>query len=282
MRVTAIIVAALGAVRTVLAVGSSSCLTFPSDDELNLQSPSTCPHQKAFPFPSAQNGAGFVIAHRSSFTSVPILIDSEDDEAVHVAVKSFAEDIERVTGVLPSIWNDSLPSHLSGSNAIVVSTLNTRTSKDVTTSQSLGLDGMWESYDIRVVGEGDHSLQGLGTALSITGSDRVSLRLCKVFGTCFNGADIILSAVSYTPFILSRRKSEFPHGTGGQTSHPLTDPQSYSHRTGSVLTANRASSIVGSSSMTKYRFYGTSRGITSISRGLRDRSKLGYTRKCSS
>jgi hypothetical protein len=38
-----------------------------------------------------------------------ILLDSKDDEAVHIAANIFADDVERVTGRRPTVHIDFLP-----------------------------------------------------------------------------------------------------------------------------------------------------------------------------
>lgn len=170
--ITAILL--IQAAHTALAVGSAPCLSFPSDDELGfLPIPLANLHsQTAFSSSSSRHDCGFLIAHSSSLTISPLLTDSNDDEAVHIAVSNFADDIERVTGIRPSIWNDTLPAHLFGSDVIVVSTISSRLHQNLVTDQFHGLKGKWESYEIKVVRE--HGLEGIGNALVITGSDRVS------------------------------------------------------------------------------------------------------------
>jgi hypothetical protein len=120
------------------------------------------------------HSGGFVIA--SSGRAAPILIRSNEPEALHVAVNTFAEDVERVTGVKPEIHLDSLPNDFQG--AIVVSIAKTSKKGDEASTKGgtqkvflaeSGLAGQWESFQISVkAGEGDNSV------LAVTGSDRVS------------------------------------------------------------------------------------------------------------
>ena len=109
--------------------------------------------------------------------ALPILLDSQDAEAIHIAARSFAEDVFRVVGVRPEIYHDTLPHGSSG--AIVAATVSSTLMKGlqkgsigaqvVMTSGSSELEGQWESYEMKV-----HSgVMGTKDALVITGSDRV-------------------------------------------------------------------------------------------------------------
>jgi hypothetical protein len=131
----------------------------------------------------------------SSSSALPILIDSHDSEALHIAVATFAEDILRVTGIRPEIHSDVLPNGTS--SAVIAATIGSALMKRVkrrsvsTTSGSqtqtpfVGgsgsggpggpgseLEGKWEAYDVRVL---EQPLDGLKEGIVVTGSDRVSV-----------------------------------------------------------------------------------------------------------
>lgn len=102
---------------------------------------------------------------------VPFLLDSKDDIAIHLAANVLARDIHTITGYRPIVYNDTLPANVS--SAVIVGSVgsevvgNTRHSG----ARKDELEGKWESYDARIVQE---PLNGLDSALVITGSDRVS------------------------------------------------------------------------------------------------------------
>lgn len=105
---------------------------------------------------------------------VPFLLDSRDDIAIHLAANVLARDIHTITGYRPVLYNDTLPSNVS--SAVIIGSVDSelvgRTSESKDRKRQLA--GKWESYDARVV---RHAVDGLDTALVITGSDRVSPHL---------------------------------------------------------------------------------------------------------
>lgn len=122
----------------------------------------------------------------SASGALPILYDSGDPEAVHIAVNTFAEDVQRVTGVKPEIYQDDLPN--GSSAAIIVGTIgsvllrnvrcsfeNKNTHSDGAQTSFAGYASMsendWESFNARVVAQ---PLKGIEEALVIAGSDKVS------------------------------------------------------------------------------------------------------------
>lgn len=116
----------------------------------------------------------------SAAAALPILYDSGDSEAIHIAVRTFAEDILRVTGVKPEVYADTLPDGTA--SAIIAATvgsallqrLGKKRTKPSTEDHLAPLDGKWESFDARVVSE---PLEGLDEALVVAGSDRVGVQL---------------------------------------------------------------------------------------------------------
>jgi hypothetical protein len=85
----------------------------------------------------------------SSEYATAILLDSKDDEAVHIAANTFADDVERVTGRRPTVHIDSLPKGTS--TAIVACTCSSALAHPEVAG---ALDGQWEAYDIRVNRDG--------------------------------------------------------------------------------------------------------------------------------
>jgi hypothetical protein len=122
----------LASVPLVTALGGKQCLSFDNNND------------------------NFVIADHGSL--VPIITNSSDSASIHLAVSTFADDLERVTGSRPAICNDTVPDWAS--KVIMVGT-----------GSSHGLEGKWEAYDIRVVGK---PMNGVEEALMVTGSDKVS------------------------------------------------------------------------------------------------------------
>jgi hypothetical protein len=104
----------------------------------------------------------FHIASKEYATA--ILLDRKDDEAVHIAANTFADDIERVTGRRPTIYFDSLP---KGTSTAIVACTNA--SALAHTDSARALDGQWEAYDIRVEKDG-----AAESVMQVVGSDKVS------------------------------------------------------------------------------------------------------------
>jgi hypothetical protein len=123
----------LASIPLVTALGGKQCLSFENKND------------------------NFVIADHG--TLVPIITNSSDSASIHIAVSTFADDLERVTGSRPAICNGTVPDWAS--KVIMIGT-----------GSNNGLEGKWEAYDIRVVG---NPMDGVDEALMITGSDKVSL-----------------------------------------------------------------------------------------------------------
>lgn len=108
--------------------------------------------------------------------ALPVLSDSHDPPAVHLAIQSFVYDVERVTGRRLEVYNDTLPP--DNTRAIIVGTVQSRlvgslqpdTERQVFFVSST--EGQREAYDIRTL---YRPLSGLAEALVIRGSDKVSL-----------------------------------------------------------------------------------------------------------
>lgn len=151
-----------------LALGEPKVISFPST------SASTESEQRdgqaVFGAPaSASSKDDFLIASKFAKHAAPLLLDSEDNEAIHVAAQSFAHDIYRVTGLKPHLYNDTLPSHVDG--AIVVGSVSSKLIRSIDgASYAKELEGKWESYDARVL---ESPVKKAKKGLVVVGSDRV-------------------------------------------------------------------------------------------------------------
>jgi len=148
------------------------CITFPSTEELELVS--SPEHNQAIfstSRPILQHATDFLIASKSHKHTTPILLDSRDDEAIHVAAQTFADDVFKVTGLRPDLYNDTLPK--TSPHAIIVGSVGSKLVKSLLgeTGYVEELKGKWESYDIRVTKK---PLQHIEEGLVVVGSDRVS------------------------------------------------------------------------------------------------------------
>lgn len=135
-----------------------------------------------FPRPSSVDSAQHVFSstqnHPDELTvfsaenhgrSVPILTDSKDNVAIHIAVASVADDIEKITGRRPETFNDTLPSHFD--SAVIVGSVDSSLIRKVDGTDYVDeIKGKWESFDLRTLKK---PLKGLKEGLVITGSDRV-------------------------------------------------------------------------------------------------------------
>ncbi|GFZ44409.1 LOW QUALITY PROTEIN: hypothetical protein JCM24511_02131 [Saitozyma sp. JCM 24511] len=164
-----LLVASLAAPIPTRGLGESRCITFPLENAATeLQA---LQHTSQYQFGSNLWSAGFLLASETLEYAAPLLLDSGDDEAIHLAASTFADDIQRVTGQRPVLYNDSLPQSVD--RAIVI---GTRSSRLVQLLQDPGandvhngLSGMWEAYDCRVI---QKPLASVQEALLIVGSDR--------------------------------------------------------------------------------------------------------------
>lgn len=128
---------------TAYALGGPRCVSFTPDGALTL-------------------------ALKQKGYALPILLDSRDPAPVHVAAQTFADDIQRVAGIRPQSFNDTLPT--SATRAIIIGTAGSDLLSSI--GDISRLEGLWESYDIRVM---DNPIGGVEEALIITGSDKVRL-----------------------------------------------------------------------------------------------------------
>ena len=104
-------------------------------------------------------------------TITPILVDSHDDEAIHVAAHFFAGDIERVTGLKPQVFVDEVPRGVNSERVIVVGSIGSELVRKWDEGWMGGMQRRWEVWDARVV-KGVKT--GVKEALVLSGSDRVS------------------------------------------------------------------------------------------------------------
>ncbi|ORX37574.1 hypothetical protein BD324DRAFT_622478 [Kockovaella imperatae] len=101
--------------------------------------------------------------------SPPILIDSTDDEAIHIAAHFFANDIERVTGLKPAVYNDTIPRGVE--SAIIVGSVDSSLVQSFEPDWTDDMKGRWEVWDARVV-KNPRVKGDLEEVLMLTGSDR--------------------------------------------------------------------------------------------------------------
>lgn len=154
------------------ALGQRQCIVFPTSDHHHHHQLPTSGQQQVFldeHKDSSLAERSFLLASAAHSRTTPILLDSKDDIAIHIAVKSFADDIKRVTGLRPKIYNDTLP-HGTHS-AVVVGSASSGLVGGYGLEHVTALEGKWEAFDVRVV----NGFRGLDRALVIAGSDRVSI-----------------------------------------------------------------------------------------------------------
>lgn len=223
-------IVALGLLATgtiVNALGEPRVISFPdlstSDFELEIQQNEGQQISFTADDSTYHRPSDFVIASRHHHYAAPLLLDSKDNVAIHIAAQTFAEDVYRVTGVRPRLYNDTLPKRTR--RAIVVGSLG---SALIDETEAEGLQGKWESYDVRV----KKAVHGADEDLVITGSDRVSDGLEDSYRSVWEPrADESLREELFTVYIpcLSRWASH--HGTSGLTYRFMLNPQSHSNAT---------------------------------------------------
>ena len=132
---------------TVLAIGQSTCVTFDA-------APSS--------FPIVTSGQG-----------TPILLSADDWPGVQRAAFDFASDIQKVTGVEPSLSNVTASSIPTLSSAIIIGTLgNSSLIQQVVQHANLdvsAVEGQWESFMAKEVKD---PLPGISSAYVIIGADK--------------------------------------------------------------------------------------------------------------
>lgn len=173
--------ASLASLAAVQGLGEQRVITFPnvnldSDRIDGAAAAGDAPAQAVLSVPSQTHGllhGDFLIAskhkHKHKKHATPLLLDSNDNEAIHLAAQTFARDVYWVTGVRPELYNDTLPKGTP--HAIVVGSVDSDLIKGVKGGEEIKqLQGKWESYDVRV-----REYKGLEKALVVVGSDRVGL-----------------------------------------------------------------------------------------------------------
>lgn len=195
--VVAAALSALVAVPRVSALGQKQCLVFPdggghrhrtSQDQVdqvvfgvktemgekdmvnrNLQ-------DGDFVIATSKHGHGHVHGHKHDHAhghAVPILTSSKHPANIHLAVQALAGDVEKVTGVRPEVYNDTLPHKVE--EAVVVGVVNDGFLGGGEDNVEAGMEyigemeGLWEAFDVRVV----EGYKGLKRALVAAGSNKV-------------------------------------------------------------------------------------------------------------
>ncbi|EKM52378.1 glycoside hydrolase family 115 protein [Phanerochaete carnosa HHB-10118-sp] len=141
------LVGLLAAVDSVLAIGQATCVAFKS-------APST--------FPIVSGGSG-----------TPIFLSDDDWPGVQRAAIDFAMDIQRVTGVMPSMANITATAGTNASNAIIVGTLGRSSLIDAIVNNTKldvsSVQGQWESFLAKEV---KNPLPGIDSAYVMIGADK--------------------------------------------------------------------------------------------------------------
>jgi hypothetical protein len=174
MRVLSKALIGLASVLAVNALGEPRVITFPTSRDVDQEagvndilSSDDASAQTVFA-PVHHTSNSFIIASKTHKHATSLLLDSNDDEAIHLAAQTFARDVCWITGIRPQLYNDTLPEEVE--HAIVVGTVTSKlVQKGVKGVDYRELEGKWESYDVRVA-----RYDGLKNALVIVGSDRVS------------------------------------------------------------------------------------------------------------
>ena len=167
------VIAGLALLAVTLALGEEKVITFPPTSTTSSHSGTD---QIVFGS-QPDSSESFIFASAPLKYSAPLLLDSNDDEAIHVAAQTFAEDVFRVTGLRPSLYNDTLPE--DESKAIVVGSVSSRLVRSLNGDVAYvdGLQGKWESFDVRVM---EKPVKGVEEGLIVVGSARVSCKgVCK-------------------------------------------------------------------------------------------------------
>lgn len=142
-----ILIALAAIVSRACAIGQDTCVSFNGTNNTS--------------FPVVANGQ-----------AVPIFLSNDDWPGVQRTAEDFANDIEAVTGVAPSLQNISASSSLP-SQSIIIGTLGHSSLVDSVLNYSKldvsSINGSWESF---VMQEVKDPLPGVATAFVIIGSDK--------------------------------------------------------------------------------------------------------------
>lgn len=125
------------------------------------------------------NSSSSSISLVSKGKAAQVFVGKDESAAVYRTVTDFAKDVNRVTGVTPSITNVTSSSgvHSSSRTPVLVGTLGTSSLIDAVISHVnssvaapfVALNGSWEAYHAQVV---SNPLPGVDQAYVIVGSDR--------------------------------------------------------------------------------------------------------------
>lgn len=137
----------LAAVDSALAIGQATCVAFKS-------APST--------FPIVSNGR-----------ATPVFLSEDDWPGVQRAAIDFAADIQRVTGVKPSMTNITATSSNKASSAIIIGTLGRSSLIDAVVNNTKldvsSVQGQWEAFLAKEV---INPLPGIDSAYVLIGADK--------------------------------------------------------------------------------------------------------------
>ncbi|KAJ7146212.1 hypothetical protein C8R44DRAFT_9545 [Mycena epipterygia] len=134
-------------VSTATAIGQDTCVTFQSS---------------ASTFTVASNGK-----------ASPIILSSDEWPGVQRAAQDFADDIQRVTGIKPTVANASSSAPARSSLPIIIGTLGKSSLIDqivnTTKLDVSGIENVWEAFTTQVV---DNPLPGIAKAYVMIGADK--------------------------------------------------------------------------------------------------------------
>ena len=141
------LVGLLAAAESVLAIGQATCVEFKS-------APST--------FPIVSGGH-----------ATPVFLSEDEWPGVQRAAIDFADDIQRVTGVKPSMANITATSKTKASSAIIIGTLGRSSLIDAVVNNTKldvsSVDGQGESFMAKEV---KNPLPGIDSAYVFIGADK--------------------------------------------------------------------------------------------------------------
>lgn len=134
-------------VSTATAIGQDTCVTFQSS---------------ASTFTVASNGK-----------ASPIILSSDEWPGVQRAAQDFADDIQRVTGIKPTVANSSSSAPARSSLPIIIGTLGKSSLIDqivnTTKLDVSGIENVWEAFSTQVV---NNPLPGIAKAYVMIGADK--------------------------------------------------------------------------------------------------------------
>ncbi|WVQ77563.1 hypothetical protein IAR50_007251 [Cryptococcus sp. DSM 104548] len=157
-----------------LALGDPQVVSFPTTHQLSAEEYSYLPSHQLHQAPLSSHSSDdaedvFILAAAHHQYTAPLLLSSKEDQAIHRAARTFVDDVLKVTGHQPQIFNDTLPANTE--RAIIVGSLKSPVLRELRAQKVVRgeLEGKWESFDVRWVSS---PRQGVKESLVVTGSDK--------------------------------------------------------------------------------------------------------------